>query len=267
MSQINKKAFSLAKKNLIEKFKNWQGMVWTVGFPIMMLLVYKLVFTGDSGVNAVLDAYDICFPGIVVFSTGMTTVSSAVMFAGGKKDGTLERLDSMPVGRANIFIGAILSELVFMNFQIILTYSFGYGILGANFESWISLLFGYAVALIYGIGALGLGVIISSFSNSPESANGFGLMTHIPLMMASGAFFPFESKVVFFTPQYWAKQIFLQFTVLGDSLSDNLYSSSLFGISAEETSITILGGFGILIGFTVLFLFLGIRIFQKKTNL
>ena len=43
--RINKKSWTIAKKNFLEKMKNWQSMVWSIGFPIMMLIVYKFVFS------------------------------------------------------------------------------------------------------------------------------------------------------------------------------------------------------------------------------
>ncbi|GAH14256.1 unnamed protein product [marine sediment metagenome] len=64
----------------------------------------------------------------------MSSVTSAVMFSMSKKDGTLERIDSMPVSRGNVFLGAVLSETIFMNLQLILVFAFGYGVLGAHFE-------------------------------------------------------------------------------------------------------------------------------------
>ena len=77
---------------------------------------------------------------------------------------------------------------------------------------------------------------------------------------------PFESPIVYFTPPFWAKQIFLQLTVLGHGLSDNLYSSSLIGSSAEVIPINILGGLLIVVAFSIGFTLLGILIFQKKTK-
>ena len=51
MSLINSKSWYIAKKNFIEKMKQWQSMFWTVGFPILMLFVYKLVFESDGYLN------------------------------------------------------------------------------------------------------------------------------------------------------------------------------------------------------------------------
>ncbi|MFX1574413.1 MAG: ABC transporter permease [Promethearchaeota archaeon] len=267
MKMIDLKAWYIAKKNVKEKLKNIGSMFWTIAFPIMMLIVYKLAFSedGDYMING-LTTFDVEFPGIVVYTIGMSTVTSAVMFAMSKKNGTLERLDSMPVSRGNVFLGAVISETIFMNIQLIIIFAFGYGILGAHFELAMMPL-GYLIAVIYGIAAIGLGLIIASFLNSPEGANGFAMLAHMSLMFVSGSFFPLDNGGVFFTPQYWVKQVYLQLTVVGDSFSDLLYSGTIITPTSEATIIPIWGGILMILVFTAIFIILGIKIFQKKTTL
>jgi len=77
---------------------------------------------------------------------------------------------------------------------------------------------------------------------------------------------PFESPIVFFTPPFWAKQLFLQLTVLGDGFGDLLYSGSLIGVSSEIIPITLGIGLLIVFGYTIVFIILGIIVFQKKTK-
>ena len=268
MYSIDLKAWYIAKKNVKEKLKNLGSMFWTIAFPIMMLIVYKLAFSGDDGSYMIngLTTFDVEFPGIVVYTIGMSTVTSAVMFAMSKKDGTLERIDSMPVSRGNVFLGAVISETIFMNLQLVLIFAFGYGVLGAHFELAMMPL-GYLIAVIYGIAAIGLGLIIASFLKSPEGANGFAMLAHMCLMFISGSFFPLDNGGVFFTPQYWVKQVYLQLTVVGDSFSDKLYSGTIITPTSTATLIPIWGGLLMILAFTALFIILGVKIFQKKTIL
>jgi ABC-2 type transport system permease protein len=267
MYTIDLKAWYIAKKNVKEKLKDFGSMFWTIAFPIMMLFVYTLVFSedGDSMING-LTIFDVEFPGIVVYTIGISTVTSAVMFAMSKKNGTLERIDSMPVSRGKVFLGAVISETIFMNLQLILIFGFGYGILGAHFELAMMPL-GYLIAMIYGVAAIGLGLIIASFLNSPEGANGFAMLTHMSLMFVSGSFFPLDNVGVFFTPQYWVKQVYLQLTAVGDSFSDLMYSGTIITPTSEVTCIPIWGGILMILAITATFIFLGVKIFQKKTSL
>ncbi|MFX0042961.1 MAG: ABC transporter permease [Candidatus Hodarchaeota archaeon] len=268
MNMIDLKAWFIAKKNIKEKLKNYGSMFWTVAFPIMMLIVYKLAFMDSDETMIIngLTVFDVEFPGIVVYTIGISTVSSAVMFSMSKKDGTLEFIDAMPVSRGNVFLGAVISETIFMNLQLILIFGFGYGVLGAHFEL-AMLPIGYLIAMIYGVASIGLGLIIASFLNSPEGANGIAMLTHMSLMFISGSFFPLDNAGVFFTPQYWVKQVYLQLTVVGDSFSDLLYSGNIITPTSEATIFPIWGGILMILAFTAAFIIIGVKIFQKKTTL
>ncbi|MFX0106579.1 MAG: hypothetical protein ACFE75_13980, partial [Candidatus Hodarchaeota archaeon] len=101
---------------------------------------------------------------------------------------------------------------------------------------------------------------------TPEIANAIALFYYMPILFLSGSLFPFESPIVYFTPPFWAKQIFLQITVLGHGLNDVLYNGSLIGVTAQPTVIPIWGGLLITVAFTFAFIILGIIIFQKKTK-
>jgi ABC-type transport system involved in cytochrome c biogenesis permease component len=269
MYSLDIKSWYIAKKNIKEKLKNLGSMFWTVAFPIMMLLVYKLAFSSDGDEVAMINGltvFDVEFPGIVVYTIGISSVSSAVMFAMSRVDGTLERIDSMPVSRGNVFLGAVISETVFMNLQLILVFGFGYGILGAHFELAMMPL-GYLLAMIFGIGSIGLGLIIASFLGSPEGANGIAMLTHMSLMFISGSFFPLDNAGVFFTPQYWFKQVYLQLTVVGDFFTDLLYSGTVILPTSKASVFPIWSGILIILAFTSTFIILGVKIFQKKTTL
>lgn len=265
MSTINSKTLYIAVKNVKEKIRDWHSMFWTLLFPIMMLVVYHFAFGNTPNINGK-TSFDVSFPGIVVYTIGTATITSAVMFSLGKKNGTLELLDTMPIGRANLFVGAMISEAIFMQLQLIIIFIFGYGVFGAHLE--LNMFFiAYLIAMVYGIGAIGLGLIIASLVKTPQAANGFGMMYLMTLMFASGSFFPIESVVVYFTPQYWVKQVYLQLTVLGNSFSEQMYSGSLVGYTSEPISIPLWGGLLVIIAFTAIFTYLGIKIFQKKTTL
>ena len=185
--------------------------------------------------------FDYGFPGLVMYATGMGTVNAAIFFAGEKKTGMLERLDTMPTGRKNLFIGILLSESIFISIQLGIMFVVGYGFIGVYFESFLSLLVGFFVSLLYGISSVGIGIMIASVSKTPETANGLSMMYYMPIIFISGSMFPFESPIVYFTPPYWAKQIYMQLTVMGHGFNESLYSSSLIGVSAEALAITLWG--------------------------
>jgi ABC-2 type transport system permease protein len=262
---LENKAVQIAIKNLKDKLRHWQYLFFSLGFPIMFTIMFYFIFGQEENPSG-LTYFDFGFPGMIMYAIGVGTMNAAIYFAGERSSGMLTRLDTMPTGRRNIFLGALLSESLFLMLQIIIMFIIGYGILGLYYKGLVELLFGFLVAILFGISAVGMGIIIASMSKNVQIANAFSLVVFMLLIFLSGSLMPFESPIVYFTPPYWAKQIYLQLTVLGNGLNDHLYSSSLIGAGAEIIPITIWGGILIVFAYSIAFILLGIIIFQKKTK-
>jgi len=260
MNFLENKAIQISIKNIKDKLRHWQYMVFTLGFAVMFTLMFYF-FLGR-------DIFQYSFPGMVIYTTAAGTTSAAISFAVDKTSGMLERLDTMPTGRKNLFLGALLSETFMISLQILIMFILGYGVLQIEYKGIFELFIGFFIAVLFGISSVGIGIIISGMAKTPDIANAIALFYYMPILFLSGSLWPFESSIVFFTPPYWAKQIFLQITVLGDGLLDPLYSSSLFGPTgtAKPIPIPIWGGLLIICAFTLAFIVIGIILFQKKTK-
>ena len=265
MNVLRNKAILIAIKNLKDKIRHWQYIFFSLGFPILFTIMFYFIFSQEADPSG-LTYFDYGFPGMIMYAIGVGTMNAAIYFAGEKSSGMLTRLDTMPTGRKNIFLGALISESLFLMIQIIIMFLIGYSVLGLYFNGFLELFFGFLVAMLFGISAVGLGIIIASISKNAQIANAFSLVVFMVLIFLSGSLMPFENPIVYFTPPYWAKQIYLQLTVLGNNLNDNLYSSTLIGSSAEVIPIPIWGGLLIVLAYTVAFILLGIIVFQKKTK-
>jgi ABC-type transport system involved in multi-copper enzyme maturation permease subunit len=233
-------------------------MVFSLGFAVMFTLLFYF-FLGR-------EEFQYGFPGMIIYTTAAGTTSAAISFAVDKTSGMLERLDTMPTGRKNLFLGALLSETFMISLQIIIMFILGYAVLLVPHKGIFELFIGFFIAVLFGISSVGIGIIISGIAKTPEISNAMALFYYMPILFLSGSLWPFESPIVYFTPPYWAKQIYLQITVLGDGLLDPLYNSSLIGTTAQQIPITLLGGLLIVVAFTVAFILLGILTFQKKTK-
>ena len=260
MITFKNKALIIAGVNFKRKVANWQNLFYAIGFPVMF------TFGTNSIEGTSFNTYDYSFPGMVIYATGGLVIGSSIYYASEKKTGMLARLDTMPIGRKNIFLGFLFADSLFGVIQIGVMFILGYLMLQIYVSSVGALFIGFLIAIVFGIQSIGVGIILASFAKSGEAANGFSMMYYMPVIFASGALIPFESPIVFFLPPYWAKQIYLQLTVMNHSLTDILYSSSLIGTSATPIGIPIWGGLLILIGMTVGFMLLGIYLFQKKTK-
>jgi ABC-type transport system involved in multi-copper enzyme maturation permease subunit len=258
MTFLENKAIQIAIKNIKDKTRHWQYLVFSLGFAVMFTLMFYF-FLGR-------EEFQFGFPGMIIYTTAAGTTSSAISFAVDKTSGMLERLDTMPTGRKNLFLGALISETFMISLQILIMFILGYGVLQVPYEGLLELLIGFFIAVLFGMSSVGIGIIISGIAKTAEIANAIALFYYMPILFLSGSLFPFESPIVFFTPPFWAKQIFLQITVLGHGLNDVLYNGSLIGATSQPTMIPLWGGLLIIIAFTIVFIILGIVIFQKKTK-
>ncbi|NVM38171.1 MAG: ABC transporter permease [Candidatus Lokiarchaeota archaeon] len=258
MNFLENKAIQIAIKNIKDKLRHWQYMVFSLGFAVMFTLIFYF-FLGRT-------QFQYGFPGMIIYTTAAGTTSAAISFAVDKTSGMLERLDTMPTGRKNLFLGALLSETFMISLQILIMFILGYAVLQVPYKGIFELIIGFLIAVLFGISSVGIGIIISGIAKTPEIANAIALFYYMPILFLSGSLWPFESAIVFFTPPYWAKQIFLQITVVGDGLLDPLYNSSLIGTTAQTIAIPIWGGLLIVCAFTLAFIAIGVIIFQKKTK-
>ncbi|MHA1734615.1 MAG: ABC transporter permease [Promethearchaeota archaeon] len=267
MNPFSNKAAIIGWNNFKRKVRNWQVIFFMLGFPIMFTVIFYFMFGTDEVPGTDLVAYDFAFPGMVMYATGMFCVSAAIFFADEKKKGMIERLDTMPVGRGNLFLGFVLAETLFVILSTTIMFVIGYGLMHLHVESASALVIGFLLAVLFGLQSVGVGIVIASFSKSGEAANGISMIYFMPVIFASGTMIPFESGMVYFTPPYWAKQVYLQLTVMGDSLTDKMYSSSLIGSTAEQIWVPLWGGLLVFVLLTVVFLALGVVFFRRKSRM
>jgi ABC-type transport system involved in multi-copper enzyme maturation permease subunit len=265
MNLLDNKAIQISIKNLKDKIRHWQYVFFSLLLPIMFTVMFYFMFGSEEDPTGRTD-FDYGFPGMITYSIGVGTMNAAIMFAQDKGSGMLDRLDTMPTGRKNMFLGALISESLFLMLQILIMFFIGYVMLGLYFEGPLELFIGFLIAVVFGISSVGLGIMIASVSKNVEIANAASLLVFMVLIFLSGSMVPFESPIVFFTPPFWAKQLYLQLTVLGDGFGDLLYSGSLIGVSAKTIPITLGIGLLIVFGYTIIFILLGIIVFQKKTK-
>ncbi len=261
---IESKALTLGIINLKRKIRNRQNIFYTIGFPVMFTVMFYFIFGTQEIPSTQWTIYDFALPGLIIYAAGALTVSSAIYFANEKSKGMLERLDTMPIGRKNTFLGFIIAESLFGVISIAVMFLIGYVFMQLYFVNLAALFLGLLVAILFGIQSVGIGIILAAFARTPESANGIAMVYYIPVIFASGSIVPFDSPIVYVLPPFWAKQVYLQLTVLGDSLTDMMVSGSSY--PAQVIGIPLWGGLLVVIGLTVVLLALGILFFQKKTT-
>ena len=105
-----------------------------------------------------------------------------------REAGTIEALLVTPIRPIELMLGKMIPNLCVAVLNLALTFSVGILIFGVPFRG--SLLLFSALASFFAIGSLGLGLAISSVSQTQVQANQLASLTNIAVMFVSGFMFP-----------------------------------------------------------------------------
>lgn len=258
---------SFVNKNLKIKSRSWVTYIFTFIFPVMFTFLLYAMF-GSQEIAPGWRIFDIYISGMFIYAGSSGLINAAISLADEKAKGTLVRLDTTPLGRKNLFLGTLISESIVLMIQLLIMFIVGYGILGLKWHEYnvLLLIFGYFIALLYGLSTLGIGVIISAIAKTPEAANGISMMYMMPVLYLSGAFGPFASNIQYILPPFWAFSLYRQVIIFGHNFwTGYVQISSSNPFIEEYISIPLWGAFTILIAILIITLWIGIKLFQKKT--
>ena len=269
VAKVRDQIAAIVEKNLKTKLRNPQTYIFTIGIPVIFTIMLFFIF-GTIEIIPGWRIYDVCISGMLIYAASLGATNAATILTDEKSKGTLKRLDTTGVKRSTIFLSMVISESILMAIQILIIFVIGYGMLGLRWHEYnpLLLVIGYLIILFFGISTLGIGVIISAYAKAADSANGITMMYTMPILYMSGVFTPFESAIQYFTPPFWANALYKQLVVFGHNFwTDFVQVSSADPFVAEYLPIPLWGAFLIVLGILAVVLFIGIKLFQKKTNL
>jgi len=142
---------------------------------------------------------DTIAPGIMALAIlFITTVLSIIVLVRERSAGLLERLFASPLRPAEFVAGHALGLTVVVLAQVGVLFVSALVIFHATFTG--NLLFAYGVLLLFGVGNLGLGMLLSAAARSEFQAIQFIPLLLIPQILFAGALFPLEAVPVSFRP-------------------------------------------------------------------
>ncbi|MFX0185205.1 MAG: ABC transporter permease [Candidatus Hodarchaeota archaeon] len=259
---------AIAIKNLKIKLRNNQTYLYSFGFPLLFTILFYVIFKPISVTVRGITVFDMAVSGMLIYTASFGTINAATSLTIEKERLTLTRLDTTPVGRARIFVGTLLSESAFLIVQLVLMFAISYGILGAQWynNNLNLLLLGFLIIFIFGLSTLGIGIIISAYAKSANAAVGFSMMYVMPILFLSGSIIPYESPIVYLCPPFWVNQLYQQVIILGDDLwSDALRLNAQNIFQADFSILPLWGSLVIILFIFLATIFIGIKLFQKKT--
>ena len=130
--------------------------------------------------------------GVILVFVGTVITSLGVVRE--RQSGTLEQLAVMPLRPADVFLGKIVPYFVVAVVDLVVVLAVGVAVFGVPFRGSLAV-FGLG-ALLFVFVTLGLGVLISSVSQTQGQAIQLAVMTLLPQVLLSGLIFPLTSIVV-----------------------------------------------------------------------
>jgi ABC-2 type transport system permease protein len=129
--------------------------------------------------------------GVILVFVGTVITSLGVVRE--RQAGTLEQLAVMPLRPADVFLGKIVPYFVVAVADLVVVLTVGVAVFGVPFRG-SAAVFGLG-ALLFVFVTLGLGVLISSVSQTQGQAIQLAVMTMLPQVLLSGLIFPLASIV------------------------------------------------------------------------
>ena len=189
MVSIGKRRISFEVKALV---RDRRAFVFTVIFPLILLLIFGSVFSGELAPGVSFTQYFVA--GMIAsgaFYTGFQNL--AISIPGEREDGTLKRLRGTPMPPLSYFVGKTGLVLVSYALQVTLLMAIGVAFFHLAMPSsafkwftflWLSVL-GLACCTLLGL----------AFSAVPKNSRGASAVVSpivLVLQFTSGVFFPFN---------------------------------------------------------------------------
>jgi ABC-2 type transport system permease protein len=196
---------------LKEFFRQRESVVFTLAFPVILLVVFGAVLDYDIGGGVTFTQYFMA--GIIAAGIlGASLQNMAISIATERSDGTLKSLVGTPMPKSAYFVGKIVQVFAVTVLIVLILLAVGalaYGIDLPSGSDWLTFLW---------VGALGsasctlLGIAVSSLAKNGRSASAMVTPIAIVLQFVSGVFLLFSQVPVWmqtvaaFFPLKWMAQ-------------------------------------------------------------
>src|SRR5215204_3962446 len=200
-----------ASVELREFFRQRESVVFTLAFPVILLVVFGAVLDYDIGGGVTFTQYFMA--GIVAAGIlGASLQNMAISIATERSDGTLKGLYGTPMPKSAYFVGKVVQVLAVTVLIVIILLAVGvvaYGVELPSGSDWFT--FAWVAALGSAACTL-LGIAVSSLAKNGRTASAMVTPIALVLQFISGVFFQFSQVPVWmqtiasFFPLKWMAQ-------------------------------------------------------------
>jgi len=239
---------AITNRILIELIRMRRSLVFWVVFPMLMLLLFGLIYAGGSGTTK---SFDATAPGILIGAALFFSClgGPVALIVAERERRTLRRLLLSPLKPTSYFLGIVLAYFIIAFGQAIIVYAIAF-VFGGRFHG--SLFLGLIIICMSVFSYVGLGFFFGArFAKRTEDVGGPVAAFGVPLLVLGGTFFPVSILPPYLLALAYLDPIF--------HMNQALKGVSALGKGVED----ILTHLIFLIGFTVLALTLGIRSYKS----
>ena len=182
---------SRAGVELKEFFRQRESVVFTLMFPVILLLVFGAVLDYDLGSGVSFTQYFMA--GVIAAGIlGASLQNMAIGIATERSDGTLKGLAGTPMPKAAYFVGKVVQVLVVTVAIVVILLAIGvlfYDIDLPSGADWLTFVW---VAALGSAACTLLGIAVSSLARNGRSASATVTPVALVLQFISGVFFQFS---------------------------------------------------------------------------
>lgn len=228
------RTFAIAERIIRQIVKDRRSIGLIVVAPIIVMSMVGFSLIEQK------DVLDRLAPGLLaVFVLFFTFILTGVSFLRERAYGTLERLLTTSVSRADILIGYLLGFLVFATIQTVVIISFTILALQIDYKG---NLYEIAVVLMLVVGvSVNLGIFISTFARNEFQVVQFIPIVFAPQVFLSGVIIPVDQMPIVLE---WIS-IVLPLTYAVSGLREIMMEGH--GLSAIWPELAVISGFGIIL--------------------
>jgi ABC-2 type transport system permease protein len=196
---------------LKEFFRQRESVVFTLAFPVILLVVFGAVLDYDIGGGVTFTQYFMA--GIVAAGIlGASLQNMAISIATERSDGTLKSLVGTPMPKSAYFVGKIVQVLAVTVLIVLILLGVGVAAYGIDLPSgsdWLTFIW---VTALGSAACTLLGIAVSSLAKNGRSASAMVTPIALVLQFISGVFFQFSQVPVWmqtiasFFPLKWMAQ-------------------------------------------------------------
>lgn len=216
--------------------------------PMFNLVVQQNENQADS--NGVMMGFNQSSSGQLVTWSLITLLGGSIVFVHDRVEGSYQRMFTTPTSKAVYFFGKVIARMLMGLIQMVILVFFGMYILRVDWGNDPLLLLGFLTC--FSLAGTSFGLMLGAFCKSTKQAD--SLTTLFSMLMAAlgGAWWPLEitpasyQTLVRAIPSTWAMLGFNDIIIKGQGLSGILLEGS------------------VLLGFTAIFMTIGILRLQKK---